>query len=438
MRTNKLLLSALAAATLVSSAVAGPKMEYNEGKSSLELFQMLQVWGMQGIDNGDDNKANPSDLYLRRGRIGVKGAINPDISYTVWFAYDMLGKDANNFTIGAPQDNTNSNKDVYIWDAMATYKLSKEFANITFGYFRPQVGKESITSGFHTTSYEKGLSNFFVRTHLVGRGPGREMGINIGGLTLGNKLNYNFGVFNPNHSAITGAKMTSSTIPVTVTQPDGTKITGTATLNGTQATTNKESSFLFAGRVAYSIGDAEMNKYQLGYTTNYFGKRKGITLAVEGAMQGENDKFESSTYVGFDILANYAGLNLSYEHNMLGRSYTDAQLAVNKLKDSDDVVQTLHVSYNIPIMEGKENVEPAILWTRSDLEEGSYFGVASGYGNGTKGSVTVMSAGVNWYRNKMNEKYGLHFATFDKTEDMDDDADGAEQSTVMLSAQYIF
>ncbi|MBN2894499.1 MAG: hypothetical protein JXK05_01220 [Campylobacterales bacterium] len=418
MNANKLLLSALAAATLASSAVAGPKFEYNDGKSSLELFQMVQFWGMTAVDDDNDDIADPNDLYVRRGRFGARGAINPDVSYTVWFAYDMIGKDGNDFMIGSPQDNTNSNKDVYIWDAMVTYKMNKEFANVTLGYFRPQVGKESITSGFHTTSYEKGLSNFFVRTHLVGRGPGREMGVNVGGLTLGNKLNYNFGLFNPNHTGITGATMKT-----------GTNQTGTV----------KENAFMFAGRVAYSIGDAEMDKYKISYTTNYFGKRNGVTLAVEGAMQGETDKFESNTYYGFDVLANFGQFNASYEHNFLSRTYTDEQKAVEgfKFQDSDDVVMTAHASYNFPIAEGKQFIEPAVMWTRSDLDEGSYFGLASGYSNGTKGNVTIYSAGVNWYKDKMKEKYGIHFANFDKSEDMDG-KDGAEQSVVTLTAQFIF
>jgi len=38
-KTNKLLFSAIALS-------AGVKVEYNDGKSSVEIFNMMQIWGM--------------------------------------------------------------------------------------------------------------------------------------------------------------------------------------------------------------------------------------------------------------------------------------------------------------------------------------------------------------------------------------------------------
>jgi len=407
---NKILLSAMVASVLATSAIAGPKIDFNDGKSSMEIFNMVQVWGMSTVDvdgatAASQNYDDGQDLFIRRGRIGVKGHYSDLIDYKVWMAYDMIGKDGNNIMMGTGQ--ADDNKAFYIWDAYFTYKFDKELANVTLGYFRPQVGKESITSGFTTTSYEKGLSNFYVRTHLVGRGPGREVGANIGGLTLDNKLNYNFGIFAPNHSKITGDV---DSVP----------------------SAQDKSSLLYTARVAYSIGDAEMGKYKLGYKTNYFGKRDGVTIGLDYTYQGENDKFKTNSYMGFDMLANYGNINASYEFNKLDRDYTAAQAKT----ESSDTIQTLHLSYNIPL----ENsiLEPAFMWSDADIEEGSYFNtLAKDYTNGTAGSQTVVSLGMNWYRNKYNEKYGIHFAQFNK----DEVTGGTEKQTeslVNITAQWIF
>ncbi|MEA1892429.1 MAG: porin [Campylobacterota bacterium] len=427
MKLSKLLLSTVVASMLVTSAYAGPKFEY--GKSSLELFGMVQVWGMSTISDSNNAYADSSDLYIRRGRLGVKGKYSDQISYKVWFAYDNLGKNGNNILMGTPHDDTNANKDFYIWDAYFTYKFDKELANVTMGYLRPQVGKESITSGFTINSYEKGLSNFYVRKHIVGRGPGREVGVNIGGLTLDKKLNYNFGIFNPNHNAVTGAAM----------------VAGAGT-NRTSA--SNESSWMAAGRVAYTFGDAEMKKYKLGYTTNYFGKRNGTTIGLNYTYQGQTDKFDSNSMASVDILSNYGNFNLSYEWDALKRDKPIADPAINPLgKDTKDIIQTLRVGYNIDMGDG-QFIEPALLWSKADLDDGSHFKNAKGYGNGTAGSQTVSSIGLNWYRNKMKEKYSIHYVNFDKTEMTDGYWDGTQliggqtdqgkNKVITITAQYIF
>lgn len=45
-KTNKLLFSAIALSALISNLSAGAKVEYNDGKSSVEIFNMMQIWGM--------------------------------------------------------------------------------------------------------------------------------------------------------------------------------------------------------------------------------------------------------------------------------------------------------------------------------------------------------------------------------------------------------
>ncbi|MBL6970252.1 MAG: hypothetical protein ISR68_02510 [Campylobacterales bacterium] len=419
MKKNKILLSLATAALVASSAYAGPKLSWNDGESSMELFQMVQVWGMNTVEDNKDKYENTSDLYIRRGRIGVKGKVNADTKYKVWFAYDNLGKGSNNILMGTPHDNTNANKDFYIWDAYFEHAFDKEYANVSFGYFRPQVGKESITSGFTINSYEKGLSNFYYRKHIVGRGPGREVGINLGGLTMDKKLNYNFGIFNPNNTAITGADTkdgvdTSRTLAVT------------------------EGSWMYAARVAYSFGDAEMKKYKMGYTTNYFGKRNGTTIGLNYTYQDEsqgvhtdddgNTKtvgFKSNSSKSIDMLSNYGNLNISAERDWLERETLDGTTG-------EAIIDTLRVGYNIKLANGKI-VEPAVLYTKADLGDTEHFGDVKAYSNGTAGNQTIKSIGLNYYRKGMKEKYSVHLAEFDKT-----DGGGEVDKVLTFGAQYIF
>ena len=141
--------------------------------------------------------------------------------------------------------------------------------------------------------------------------------------------------------------------------------------------------------------------------------------------------------MGFDMLANYGNLNASYEFNKLDRDYTDAQKSAT-VDDSSDIIQTAHLSYNIPLE--STVLEPAFMWSNADIDNKSYFKtLAKEYVNGTQGSQTVVSAGVNWYRNGYKEKYGIHFAQFDKDSVSGDSGDvGQTQSLINFTAQWIF
>lgn len=67
--------------------------------------------------------------------------------------------------------------------------------------FRPQFSIESITVVWATSSFEKAMSQNYIRTHLTGIGSGRASGVNLGGL-LKNKNDkiighYHLGLFTP-------------------------------------------------------------------------------------------------------------------------------------------------------------------------------------------------------------------------------------------------
>ncbi len=381
----------LATATLISKpSEAAPKFYFGDGKE-LEIFFMNQLWGVYTMDRveGTTKYDNRMDFFLRRSRVGFQGKINEDLSWRVWFAYDNVGLDphtalAKNNNIGLVGVNTN-NQQFYLWDAFFTYALHKKWANITVGYFRPQVGRESITAGFEVNSFEKALTNFYPRQHLVGTGPGRETGVNIGGLYNDEKgkwgINYNFGVFNTD-------KFSSG---------------------------SGGDNLLYTARVALSLGDPEMKKYGMGYKVNYFGKRNGITFAVNYAYQGRSKdtntfpladttkwtntsiQFKSNQLIGFDILANYKDFTFNAEYDELKREFDVSSL------NYKDKVWHVRAGYNFTLP-NKTILEPAITYSEWKGDATSLNG---------NGKFKVTDIGLNWYIKQNNLKLNLHYVNQD-------------------------
>lgn len=385
-----------AMALMPSFSQAAPKFYFGDGKE-LEIFFMNQLWGIYTMDRVEcgaiDNSGNctsftdpknRADFLLRRSRVGFQGKINEDLSWRVWFAYDNVGLDphtaiAQSTTVQSP-DKTKTSKSIglvglnannqqfYVWDALFTYSLHKNWANITVGYFRPQVGRESITAGFEVNSFEKDLTNFYPRQHLVKTGPGRETGINIGGLYNDEKakwgINYNFGMFNTD-----------------------------------KYKTDKNWNPLLTARVALSLGDPEMKKYGMGYKFNYFGKRNGITAAVNYAYQGKTDDFKSNKMLGFDILANYKDFNFNAEYDILSRDFE-----AGKGTKYSDKVWHIRAGYNFNLP-NKTILEPAINYSELKADGGS-----SPNGNG---KFKVLDVGLNWYIKQNNLKLNLHYVKQD-------------------------
>jgi len=264
-------------------------------------------------------------LFMRRARLGLKGKIREVLSYRIVFAYDNIGRDRYTASSGTPQDQDNT--EFRVWDAFFTWHADPRWANVTAGYFRPQVGRESITSGFNVDSFDKALANGYVRKRVVGRGTGRETGVNVGGLLERNGwgLNYNLGAFDTTHDDITG------------------------TAGG-----GADWAPLFTARAALTLGDSEMTSYRIGYRTNYFGKRSGTTLALNASQQGRTDIFEMNRMVGFDLLSNHGCVNVTAEYDLLTRNtgvvrYTDR-------------VYHARIGYNISLPNG-QIVEPALMVT---------------------------------------------------------------------------
>lgn len=335
-----------------------------------------------------------TDLYVRRGRLYLKGLARPDVSFQFTAAYDGVGEDALTAATGSPQVR---NDELFIWDAYVTVALDRRWANLTAGYFRPQVGRESITSAFHVDSFLKSLANSYPRRHLVGRASGRETGLNLGGWTHCGRMgwSYEVGVFDTNHEAIAG-----------------------------RAGGGRRWAPLWTGRAALTLGDPERQGYGLSYDTNWFGARRGVTVAIDGAWQGRTDQvslpppdgpdpgavapqdryvggFESNAFWGVDMQANWDGWSLSAEHDWLRRDFCDCFVAWSGLAPGyTDRVWHVRLGYTLPLPGGRF-LEPVAMVSRFD---------GDGDGAVLPGARHVIrEIGVDWYLDRHAWSVGLHY-----------------------------
>jgi hypothetical protein len=310
-----------------------------------------------------DGKLEPvddrMDFVLRRGRVGFSGRVLDSLEFRAVLFFDNLGKDRYSGTRSTINEGTTG-----IWDAYCIWNAKPAWANVVIGYFRPQIGRENLTSGFQTnSSMDKLPTQIYSRYHTVGRSSGRELGINFGGLRKLSRLwlNYNLGVFDTSHALVTGS-------------PTG----------GTRW------SPLLVGRAALSIGDPEMTEYSIDYRVNYFNRRKGATAAVSYSHQGETDLFRKNQAVDLDLLINYRGLNFDAELDVMDRN----PLHSHPYRDH---VWHIRGGYNIRFR--NTWLEPVVVHMQFTGDRNSPW---------ADGRDTLNEVGLNWYVRETRVRLNVH------------------------------
>lgn len=370
------------------------------GEKKFKITSQFQLWNIYTYESIEEqSKKNHNDLYIRRGRLGVKGDIAKDLAFSVIFSYDGIGRDEN--TAGRGNPNPDDNHDFFLFEALTTWKY-KPMLNITAGFFRPQVGREQITAPFKVISFEYALSNFQTRTHLVGRGTGRELGVNVGGLYKGAdwSFSYNVGLFDISSKKLTGS--TPGSIP------------------------------MVTSRMTFTLGDPEMEKYGLGLKQSFYGKRKGITFGLNGSYKGETAVFESNRVYGGDILANYGPWDFMIEYDWLARStYLDVGLDNSATAATTDRIHTYKLAYNILLKNGRI-IQATGMYTGQLAND---YGETDGYDLLTGASnQTVYEVGLNYLINKDNLKLSLHYSWGERTDKWPED----EFAYLGVGFQYLF
>lgn len=260
--------------------------------------------------------------------------------------------------------------------------------------------RESITAAWAVNSFEKSMSQNYVRTHLVGTGPGRATGLNLGGLMQWDMgfvkkaaLNYNLGIFNP----------------------------VTAELSGTSS--GKKFSPLVAGRVSLSLGDPELTKYGIAYDINFFNKRRGGSLDFNFSSQGATDLFKSSRAFGPGLLFNWGPLNLDGEWIWLVRE-GKRTLENGDVRNFTVTSRTGHFRVGANIPAGRFVIEPTVLAMQFDGAMDASGQADAAAVKESSGQETTFDAGLNWYLDGKNLKLMVHYTW--RKGDAGDAGDGSQ------------
>lgn len=291
----------LVSSSLYAQTNTGQEEEWWQ-KIQLKPVAALQLWssytiGQKVFDESTgtyeqvDNRLN---FQLRRSRLGVKGQMGQRLKFNLTVAADLVGRDLLAGTEGGA--NNGSSPKLRLWNAYVQWKMipEREWLNLSLGYQVPQVGRESTSSALRVSSMEKSWSQNYLRRHLVGTGPGRSVGIHIGGLLTSSShplwnSRYDIGVFNATNNTFNGNSSGLQTAP------------------------------LLSMRYLVSYGDPEMTQYGLTSPSQFFGQRHGVTLAVSGAWQKNNDFYQNNSVLGADLLLNLGFWTIDGAWFRLGR-----------------------------------------------------------------------------------------------------------------------
>lgn len=376
---------------LVSSFSKAQSVEWVSQDSTLRIqpYMQLQLWGVSsfnmkvdlnedGVPEPVENRFNP---FFRRARLGFNANAYSNLKFKVAAFYDGLGRDILGANIGPAANRTPG---IALWDAFFSWNIipASDWLHVTGGYFRPQFGRESITSGFATTSGEKATQQSYIRNHLVGKGTGRATGMNAGGLVpTGNRavsINYNVGVFHTN-------------------------TTGSGPSAGLQSS-GVFWSPLFAVRTVVNLGDPEMDEYKIAYVSNYYNQREGISIGFSGATQGQTDLFTRSTAVGADFLFNWGKVNVDADWALMNRTLTGE--TGNPMVNYSYNTGHIRGSYNV-VLPNQKIIEPVLMWEQfnggaPDDEGAEQVGAYSG-------STQNWNIGCNYYLNTHKLKIIAHY-----------------------------
>ncbi len=357
----------------------------------IRLVGNVQFWGVytfgqQYFDTTAEAyqpMANGLNVQVRRARIGVKAQPYDRLKVAVITYFDQMGHDVNAGNRGGGNPGWGSetrNPNLGIWDAYFTWQVlpGAEWLNFSGGYFRPQLGRESITSAFAVGSMDKAPSQTYTRRHLTGRSSGRTTGFDIGGDVFLNEwltLNYNLGLFTPGMSG--GNNLGSPHRP------------------------------LWVGRVVLYLGDPEQTHYKMGYGNNYFSRRNGLSIGVGGSHQGQTEAFFYSRAFSLDWLLNWGGINFDGEWTLLHRNGITSPVS-SAIVTHQARVGHARLGYNIHLRKGLV-LEPQVMGmmmngvlSNQDQTEALALGLPAG-------NDRVIDAGLNLYIREQKLKLTLHY-----------------------------
>lgn len=307
-----------------------------------------------------DRYTSRFDVEFRRMRFGASGSLVDRFKYSFQLYLDRLGKDEYSSVKG-------SYSGVNIWNAYLSYQVLKKslLLNLHVGYFWAATSREFNTSPWAIGSFDKVRATWYLRQFSTGKGNGVESGLGIGGLTNFKNwgINYRIGTYE------------------------------TATYNNVDFVSR-----LYAGRVAFTIGDPEQKKYKYMLAGNQWRKRNGITIGLGGSSQNNGllnsgIYFSKSLTYGADILIDYKGFRFDAEYFILERT----AIGLN-----DYMGNEWHIRFGYMFPVQNKLLEPTLTYDSYEGRGNSNLYEFIGYDH-------TIDIGVNYYLNRDKLKLTLHY-----------------------------
>lgn len=375
---------AAATTTLATDTLTTPKPE-----PTIKTFFLLQLWSSyttnEQVFDPEQQSYRPVEdrynIWFRRAIVGFKAQPYANLQFKLLTAFDGIGKDL--FSGANGSFNNGALPKIGILEAYAQWQCwpETEAFHVVAGYFRPQIGRESINSSWEITSMDRPLGYAYLRKHLTGSAFGRTAGVQLGGLLSypeqGFGFEYGLGLFNPQFA-------------------------------GPEGSSSENYSPLLTARGAVTFGDPEMDSYRVFRKVNYLSRRRGLTLAANAARQGPTDLFNGSSTLSADLLLNWGALNFDAEYAYLHREGRRSP-AEEAERDFSSTSSTGHLrlSYNFQV--GGYILEPSAtyMFFQGVLDETAQAdALAIGASAGRDRGVDV---GFNWYVRDNNCKILLHY-----------------------------
>jgi len=210
-------------------ALAAPayaaKITIGDQGAWVDVGAIVQTWA-RVTENGSSDRQNPSyDIYLRRMRFYVNGAINANIGVIantdVSYTQGVLNNPVNNGIVANPTTAQNavrfSSPNIVLNEALGYWTPCREFELMVGLQLIPWV-HESLTDITKFGSLDE-QTDVTQRGRPSGfQGRDRDVGIAFRGLLINNIINYRIGVFNGVQTAA-GNGLTPSTVGLTTTAP---------------------------------------------------------------------------------------------------------------------------------------------------------------------------------------------------------------------------
>lgn len=258
-------------AALVVSPPSVPPLRI-EGPTGFSLrIGLLAQPQFQSLNSASRDKY-ANNFYVRRTRILLGGTLFSKVEFFLDTDYPNLFLPTNTAPSGEADNFTKSTPGMNVQDIFVTYKAWGDMVKVDMGYMLPPLGHNAVQGA--TTLYSWDYFNFTFQHNLSnvfgtsGNAVGRDTGLQLRGLLIGNHLEYRVGLFQGKRD------------------------------NRTETEVEARNFFRVAGRLQINLLDAEPGFF---YAGSYLGTKKIASIGGAFDVQDSYKYFAADGFVDMPL-----------------------------------------------------------------------------------------------------------------------------------------